>query len=88
MPPKTAFAQRILRLFNVSNNQLIINIDEQLTVTQRKPKILKIKYKKGDKLRLETAWFPFIYSQNEVADLISKMYQQNIKQYLFWNVSK
>lgn len=76
------------RLFNVSNNQLIINIDEQLTVTQRKPKILKIKYKKGDKLRLETAWFPFIYSQNEVADLISKMYQQNIKQYLFWNVSK
>ena len=76
------------RLFNVSNNQLIINIDEQLTVTQRKQKILKIKYKKGDKLRLETAWFPFIYSQNEVADLISKMYQQNIKQYLFWNVSK
>ena len=76
------------RLFNVSNNQLIINIDEQLTVTQRKLKILKIKYKKGDKLRLETAWFPFIYSQNEVADLISKMYQQNIKQYLFWNVSK
>lgn len=76
------------RLFNVSNNQLIINIDEQLTVTQRKPKILKIKYKKGDKLRLETAWFPFIYSQNDVADLISKMYQQNIKQYLFWNVSK
>lgn len=76
------------RVFNVSNNRLIINIEEQFTVTQKQPKILKLKYKKGEKLRLETAWFPFIYSKIEVADLISKMYQQNIKQYLFWNVSK